>query len=127
MTQPILHGTAVTHARLTALVHGRDDLQVVAAHESRSAANHGVLVDVEMGDPTRGSGRVGAGRVAVTVDRAGRAEGVKVGVAPFVHTGRRIAKSAIEALFVNGVSPDSMLGRHGCAKGWERTAWTSGP
>lgn len=74
MSQPVLHGTTIAHARLPAHIHRLYSLQVVAAHESRSAANDLVPVEFELRDLTRCSGRVGARRVAVAVDGAGRAE-----------------------------------------------------
>lgn len=65
MPQPVLRRNPIAHGRLPAHVQHRHDLQVVAAHEGRSAADDFVQVDVKVGDPTRGSGRVCVGGVAV--------------------------------------------------------------
>lgn len=88
MSRPVLRRTPVTHTRLAARVQRRHELQVVAAHESLAAAIDLVHVEIEVGDSTRGSGRVVEGGVAVTVDRAGRAEGVEVLVVPSIYAGR---------------------------------------
>ena len=101
MSQEVFRGTPVAHARLPAQVQRLHDLQVVAAHESRSAADDSVQVGVEVGDPTGGSGRACVGGVAVAISGAGRAEGVEVVVVPFVDAGRWVAERAIETLFAN--------------------------
>lgn len=88
MSRPVLCRTPVAHTRLAARVQRRHELQVVAAHKSLAAAADLVQVEIEVGASTRGSGRVVERGVAVTVDRAGRAEGIEVRVVPLIYAGR---------------------------------------